>query len=106
MLQFLKDSVRELKHVVWPTRKDTQKYFFLVTAMLMVFGLYLFAFSNIFSNIVFGLKDIFGTENTSVNRSISNNELDALFSAEATVDVKTGTGESVETENKEGEVSK
>lgn len=62
MLQFFKDSIRELKHVVWPTRKETQKYFLLVLAMLVFFGFYLFVFSNIFSELIFGLKGAFTPE--------------------------------------------
>lgn len=53
--------MRELKHVVWPTRKETQKYFSLVLLILVLFGVYLFVFSNIFSELVFGLRDIFRT---------------------------------------------
>ena len=58
MLQFFKDSLRELKHVVWPTRKETQKYFSLVLAILVFFGVYLFIFSNVFSEILFALKGL------------------------------------------------
>ncbi len=103
MIQFLKDSVRELKHVVWPTRKETQKYFLLVITLLILFGTYLFIFSNIFSTIIFGLKDLFGLNlagNTSINSSLTDEEIDALFSDEATIDItpeETWTGSESET---------
>jgi len=58
MIRFLKGAIREFRHVVWPTRKETQKFFSLVLAMLVAFGVYLFIASNIFSEIIFGLKNI------------------------------------------------
>lgn len=58
MIQFVKDSYRELKHVVWPTREETKKYFLIVVGVLVVFGVYLFIFSNIFSAALFFLKDL------------------------------------------------
>lgn len=58
MLQFLKDSVREIQHVVWPSAQDTRKYFFIVVGVLIAFGLYVFAASTVFTNIIFALKDL------------------------------------------------
>jgi len=60
MIKFIKESLREFKHVVWPTREETRNYFLVVLAILVFFGLYLFAASNIFSEIIFGLKDLLG----------------------------------------------
>ncbi|MDF1682976.1 MAG: preprotein translocase subunit SecE [Patescibacteria group bacterium] len=37
MLQFFKDSFRELKHVVWPTKEETIKYFIVVVSILIIF---------------------------------------------------------------------
>jgi len=37
MIQFFKDSIRELKHVVWPTKEETTKYFIIVVTILVVF---------------------------------------------------------------------
>ena len=85
MLQFLKDSVREFKHVVWPTRKETQKYFSLVLTLLTFFAIYLFLVSNIFSEIVFALKSAFWIESSSVSTTLSDEEIDALFSDEASI---------------------
>lgn len=87
MIQFLKDAIREFRHVVWSTRKETQKFFTLVLAMLVFFGVYLFVASNIFSEIIFGLKNILGPESTtSVSSSMSQDEIDALFSQEVHID--------------------
>ena len=58
MIKFVKESLREFKHVVWPTREETRNYFIVVLAILIFFGLYLFVASNIFSEILFGIKDL------------------------------------------------
>ncbi|NVP17634.1 preprotein translocase subunit SecE [Candidatus Gracilibacteria bacterium] len=58
MVQFLKDSIRELKHVVWPTRQETTKYFFIVVSVLVLFGIYLFIASTAFSEAMLYLKNI------------------------------------------------
>ena len=66
MIKYIKDSVRELKHVVWPTRAETTNYFVIVTVVLVLFGLYLFIASTLFTKGLFGLKDIV-SNNKSVN---------------------------------------
>ncbi len=57
IMKFLKDSFRELKHVVWPTRDETKKYFIIVILFIIFFGLYLFVFSNIFGELIMWLKN-------------------------------------------------
>jgi len=57
MWNFFKDSVRELKHVVWPTTKETKVYFLVVLTVLILFGVYLFVANTIFSEIIFRLKN-------------------------------------------------
>jgi len=49
MIKYIKDSLRELKHVVWPTREETNNYFLTVVLVLLVFGIYLFIASTIFT---------------------------------------------------------
>lgn len=58
MLQFFRDSVRELKHVVWPTRAETKNYFIIVLLVLVFFWVYLFIASSLFSEIVTYLRDL------------------------------------------------
>lgn len=58
MVQFLKDSIRELKHVVWPTKQETTKYFFIVITILFFFGIYLFIASTLFSEGLLYLKNM------------------------------------------------
>jgi len=52
MITFLKGSIRELKHVVWPTREETKKYFMMVLVTLILFGIYLFIANTIFSEVI------------------------------------------------------
>ena len=59
MLSFIKDSIRELRHVVWPTRKETQKFFWFVLFLIIIFTIYLFLFSHLFSHILFSLEKVF-----------------------------------------------
>lgn len=58
MLQFFKDSFRELKHVVWPTKEETIKYFIVVVSILIIFWLYLLFAEITFSSIMSFLKDL------------------------------------------------
>jgi len=73
-MDFIKNALREFKHVVWPTREETKKYFAIVLAVLCAFGLYLFIVWNIFSEILFGLKNVV---NPSAPTSIGDVQLPA-----------------------------
>lgn len=57
MIQFFKDSLREMRHVVWPTKDETKKYFTIVVILLILFWFYIFISSTIFTNVIFFLKD-------------------------------------------------
>jgi preprotein translocase SecE subunit len=58
MIKYIKDSIRELKHVVWPTRTETTNYFVIVVIVLVLFGIYLFIASTLFTKGLFGLKEV------------------------------------------------
>jgi len=58
MIKFIKDSFREIRHVVWPTKDETKKYFLIVVWLLIVFWLYIFIASTLFTNVIFYLKDL------------------------------------------------
>lgn len=57
-MKFLKNSLREFRHVVWPTREETKKYFWIVLVVLTLFWIYLFLVWNIFSEILFWAKEV------------------------------------------------
>lgn len=63
-MNFIKNALREFKHVVWPTREETKKYFLIVLSVLCAFGLYLFVVWNIFSEVLFGLKNMVNPAST------------------------------------------
>ena len=58
MIQFVKDSVREIRHVVWPTREETKNYFMIVVTVLVLFWLYLFIASTVFYEWLHWAKEI------------------------------------------------
>ncbi len=59
MVQFFKDSLREFRHVVWPTRQETKNYFIIVLAVLIIFWIYIFLLNTIFSNVIGALGKLF-----------------------------------------------
>ena len=59
IMEFIKDSFRELKHVVWPTKEETIKYFIIVLITLILFGVYLTIADYAFRESLFGLQNLF-----------------------------------------------
>jgi preprotein translocase SecE subunit len=57
MVQFLKDSIREMKHVVWPTKAETIQYFKIVVITLILFWAYLAVFNLAFTEALFFAKE-------------------------------------------------
>ena len=102
-MDFIKNALREIKHVVWPTREETKKYFVVVLSVLCAFGLYLFIVWNIFSQILFGLKEMV---NPSAPVSIDDIQLpegledlsEQVEPIEANPIIPDVTGESIESE--------
>ena len=66
-MNFIKNALRELKHVVWPTREETKKYFVVVLSVLIAFGLFLFVFGSLFGNTLRGLKNMVNPVETSTS---------------------------------------
>lgn len=58
MVQFFKNSFRELKHVVWPTKEETKGFFIVVLAILILFWLYLTLANTVFEQWLLFLKDL------------------------------------------------
>jgi preprotein translocase SecE subunit len=57
-MKFFKNSIRELKHVVWPTPTETKKYFIMVIVTLILFTIYLTIVNFVFTEWLFGLKNL------------------------------------------------
>ncbi|MCD5380463.1 preprotein translocase subunit SecE [Candidatus Gracilibacteria bacterium] len=101
MINFFKDSLRELKHVVWPTREETRNYFFIVVITLILFGLYLFAVSTVFTEALFALKDAVGgtsTTETTIDPSAFIDTLETPTVEVSGVEVSTDNSDIAEVE--------
>ena len=70
--KYVKDSIRELKHVVWPTREEANNYFITVVLVLIAFGIFLFIASTLFTKSLFGLKDFVDSKKTTITENIEN----------------------------------
>lgn len=58
MIKFFKDSIREIKHVVWPTKEETKKYFLIILTVLVLFWIYVFVAWTLFSEWIFFLRNL------------------------------------------------
>lgn len=87
MLKYFKDSIKEFKHVNWPTRQETKLYLKIVVWVLTVFGIYLMIAGWIFKTIVFGLKDTF-SPSVSIESPISAEDLNFEITTEGGDDVE------------------
>ena len=88
MINFFKNAIRELQHVVWPTKAETKKYFLTVLAVLVMFWCYLFVVNSVFSNILFTLKEMASPMTTSLENKLPNFDVSSI---------KTKTGEVIGT---------
>lgn len=68
-MNFIKNALRELKHVVWPTREETKKYFIVVLLVLIAFGVFLFVFGSLFGNTLRWLKNMVNPVDTSTQNT-------------------------------------
>lgn len=57
MINFLKESIKEFEHVVWPTQSETKKYFLIVTWIIVSLTVFLFIVSSLLSAGLFFAKD-------------------------------------------------
>jgi preprotein translocase SecE subunit len=57
MFKFLKESIKEFDHVVWPTQEETKKYFSFVCTFIAVFATFLFIVGSLFSAGIFSARD-------------------------------------------------
>ena len=57
MINFLKESIKEFEHVVWPTQKETKQYFLIVTGVIAGLTVFLFIVSSLLSAGLFFAKD-------------------------------------------------
>lgn len=100
MFKFVKDSIREFKHVVWPTHAETKKYFTVVVVLLVLFGLYLFIANTVFAELLQALRDVFSSSTPVVAPEISVENIETVTSSgEVVVENNSGAVDAVEVES-------
>lgn len=57
MANFLKESLAELEHVVWPTHIETKKFFQAVVGIIVGMTIFTYILTLIFSNGLFSLRE-------------------------------------------------
>ncbi len=56
MANFIKESLAELEHVVWPTHIETKKFFQAVVGIIAAMTVFTYILTLIFSNGLFSLR--------------------------------------------------
>lgn len=56
MANFIKESLAELEHVVWPTHIETKKFFQIVVAIIVAMTIFTYILTLTFSNGLFALR--------------------------------------------------
>ena len=57
-MSFIKESLKEFDHVVWPTPAETKKYFVTVVSMIIALTILLFVIGSVFSTALFEAKKL------------------------------------------------
>jgi preprotein translocase SecE subunit len=57
MANFIKDSLAELEHVVWPTHIETKKFFQAVVGIIVAMTIFTYLLTLVFSNGLFSLRE-------------------------------------------------
>lgn len=58
MANFIKESMAELEHVVWPTHIETKKFFQAVVGIIVAMTLFTYLITVLFSNSMFGIRNM------------------------------------------------
>lgn len=101
MLRFLRESIKEFDHVVWPTRRETVRYFTVVVSTIVVFSIFLFIIGTSFSTSLFALRGAINpnTPVSGASQSVPDIDIQSLLSSgttvsgEATESTSTGTAQ-------------
>ncbi len=103
MKNFLKESLQEFDHVVWPTKAETKKYFTIVVSMITICALVLFVFGSAVTNALFAVRGVVTPARVYQPTTESNAQADQILKnlkarteahsgATSTGSVKTATG--------------
>ena len=58
MKNFIEDALKEFHHVVFPTPAETKKYFQIVLAFIVIFGLFLYILGSSLSSGLYAIKAV------------------------------------------------
>ena len=73
MFKFLKESIKEFDHVVWPTNKEAKKYFSVVVWLIVALTLFLFVVWSMLSQWLFVSKQLINpTQLPAVDQQATN----------------------------------
>ncbi len=61
MANFIKESMAELEHVVWPTHIETKKFFQAVVGIIVAMSVFTYVLTVLFSNSIFGIRNLIHT---------------------------------------------
>ncbi len=99
MFKFIKESLRELEHVVWPTPKETRKYMNYNIGVIIALTLFLSVLGFIFSMSLSTARGIIHPSTPIVNpadKPATKTELDNLLkNLSGSVQAKTASGENI-----------
>lgn len=74
MISFIKAAIAEIEHVVWPTQKETKKYFGIVTTMIISAAAVLFIYGSLVSAGMFAARNVFPHDIAPVSASGAQTE--------------------------------
>jgi preprotein translocase SecE subunit len=90
MANFLKDSLAELEHVVWPTHLETKKFFQIVVSVIAGMTVFTYLLTLLFSN---GMIEVRKLIHTPKSADISGSP--TLNTDAVQIDAQTADGQSI-----------
>lgn len=73
MKNYFTEAIKELEHVVWPTNKETKKYFNSMTFLITILTIFLFIVGTIFSFWLFTSKELINPAKIRVPKDYQKN---------------------------------
>lgn len=98
MFSFFQQALQELKHVVWPTEKETRAYFTVTVGIMVSLGVFLFIVGQVFYSGIFAAKDVFGVRIAASTTATSQKSAADLQNIK-TAPTASGTATSVPAQN-------
>lgn len=103
MLTFIRESFRELEHVVWPTQKESRTYMWYTVAIIVVMTVYLAAIGYVFQTALKATRHALNDQ-AGQNLLINEQDLATQEDLQNIVDSLNLSGSSIEIAPDSGEV--